>query len=122
MKTDCALRVTVLPGGKMKRDLTSVSGKVCLNDVTVEDEIISFSELEFSPYATIVELLICSASNLSVDGRIEGVDAEEFQFLVDTANDLVLSLEEEQPLQGTLTRTMLEDQVPEDNGTGLYIY
>lgn len=122
MKTDCALYVTVLPGGKMKRDLTSVSGKVCLNDVTVEDEIISFSELEFSPYATIVELLICSASNLSVDGRIEEVNAEEFQFLVDTANDLVLSLEEEQPLQGTLTRTMLEDQVLEDNGTGLYIY
>lgn len=122
MRTDCALYVTILPDGKMKRDLTSVTSKVCLDDVTVEDEIISFSELAFGPYAAVVDLLIYSASNLSVDGHIEEVSVEEFQFLVDTANDLVLSLEEEQPLQGTLTRTMLEDQVPEDNGMGLYIY
>lgn len=122
MKTDCALYVEVLPDRKIERELATINGKVCLESTTVEQEIITFSELEFGPYAAIVDLLAYSASNLSVEGRMEEVDVEEFQFLVDTANDLVTSLESEHPLHGTLTRTSLEDQVPDDDGTGLYIY
>ena len=113
MKKDCALYVEVLPDGKIERELATINGKICLESTTVEQEIITFSELEFGPYAAI---------NLSAERCMEEVDVEEFQFLVDTANDLVTSLESEHPLHGTLTRTSLEDQVPEDNGTGLYIY
>ncbi len=122
MKKDCALYVEVLPDGKIERELAIINGKICLESTTVEQEIITFSELEFGPYAAIVDLLAYSASNLSAEGCMEEVDVEEFQFLVDTANDLVTSLESEHPLHGTLTRTSLENQVPEDNGTGLYIY
>lgn len=122
MKTDCALYVKVLPDGQMERELVTINGKTCLESTTVEQEIINFSELEFGPYAAIVDLLAYSASNLSVEGRVEEVDVEEFQFLLNTANDLVTSLESEHPLHGTLTRTALEDQVPDDDGTGLYIY
>ena len=85
MKTDCALYVKVLPDGQMERELVTINGKTCLESTTVEQEIINFSELEFGPYAAIVDLLAYSASNLSVEGRVEEVDVEEFQFLLNTA-------------------------------------
>ena len=59
MKKDCALYVEVLPDGKIERELAIINGKICLESTTVEQEIITFSELEFGPYAAIVDLLIC---------------------------------------------------------------
>lgn len=56
MKTDCALYVKVLPNGQMERELVTINGKTCLESTTVEQEIINFSELEFGPYAAIVDL------------------------------------------------------------------
>ena len=43
-----------------------------------------------------------------------------FQFMLDTVEDLVSTLEQENPLQGTLLRAQLEDAVPPDDGTATY--
>ena len=62
MKTDCGLYVSVAPDGTLKRDLAAISGKASLANTTVEDEIIAFSELDFGPYAEVVDLIITSAA------------------------------------------------------------
>lgn len=45
-----------------------------------------------------------------------------FQFILDTSTDLVNTLEREAPLYGTLARAAIEDCIPEDDRTGLYVY
>lgn len=122
MKTDCGLYASVTPDGTLKRDLAAIFGKVSLANTTVEDEIITFSELDFGPYAEVVDLIITSAALIPHGGRIEDADMNMFQFILDTAIDLVNTLEQEAPLYGTLTRATIEDCIPEDDGTGLYVY
>lgn len=122
MKTDCGLYVSVTPDGTLKRDLAAISGKVSLTNTTVEDEIIASSELDFGPYAEVVDLIITSSAFIPHEGRIEDTDMNVFQFIQDTTIDLVNTLEWEDPLYGTLTRTTIEDCIPEDDGTGLYVY
>jgi len=124
MKTDCGLYVFVTPDGKLKRDLAAVSGKVSLDATTIEDEIITFSELDFGPYAMVVDLILTSVAFIPHEGHIEDVDMNVFQFILDTTTDLVTTLEQENedPLHGTLTRTMIEDRIPADDGSGLYVY
>lgn len=118
MKTDCGVYVSITPDGKLKRDLAAISGKVSLANTTIEDEIITFSELDFGPYATVVDLIITSTAFISHEGHIENADMNVFQFIMDTTTDLVTTLEqeEEDPLHGTLARTMIEDRIPADAG------
>ena len=54
---DLGLYVSVSPEGKLKRDLAALTGKVPLEDSTVEREIIEFSELDFGPYAQVVDYI-----------------------------------------------------------------
>lgn len=124
MKTDCGLYVSITPDGTLKRDLAAIHGKVSLADTTVEDEIIMFSELDFGLYATVVDLIITSTAFIPHEGHIEDADMNVFQFILDTTTDLVNTLEreDEDPLHGTLVRTMIEDYIPDDDGTGLYVY
>lgn len=122
MKTDCGLYVSITSDGKLKRDLAAISGRVSLANTTVADEIITFSELDFGPYAEVVDLIITSAAFIPHEGRIEDADMNVFQFILDTTTDLVTTLEQEDPLYGTLTRATIEDCIPDDDGTGLYVY
>lgn len=122
MKTDCGLYVSITPDGTLKRDLAAISGKASLADTTVEDEIITFSELDFGPNATVVDLIITSATFIPHEGHIEDADMNVFQFIQDTTIDLINTLEQEAPLNGTLARATIEDCIPEDDGTGLYVY
>lgn len=122
MKTNCGVYVSISPDGTLKRDLAAVLGKIPLEDTTVEDEIITFSELDFGPYAEVVDLIITSAAFIPHQGRLEDADMNVFQFIQDTTIDLVTTMEQDAPLFGTLTRTMIEDCIPEDDGTGLYVY
>lgn len=122
MITDCGLYLTVSSDGKIKRDLTAIYGKVSLDDITVEDEIITFSELNFGPYAAVVDVIIASAKELPVGGHVDTVNMNEFKFMMDTLDDLVVTLEQESPLYGTLTRTTIKDCIPADDGSGLFIY
>lgn len=80
MKTDCGLYVSVTPDGKLKRDLVSITGKVSFQDTTVEDKIITFSELDFEPYATVVDLIITSTAFIPHEGHIEDADMNVFRY------------------------------------------
>ena len=50
------------------------------------------------------------------------VDMDCFDQMKDLTNQLVSVLEEEIPVSGTLLRTMLEDNVPQDDGSAWYVY
>ena len=110
MSSEHGLYVELLPDGKIKRDLVGSSGEASLEDTVVSGEVILFSELNFEPYAVVVDLIRSQARAILVqeDGRSNFVDMTAFQFMLDTVEDLVSTLEQENPLHGTLLRAQLE--------------
>lgn len=117
------LYIAVAADGRIRRNLTTRNGEVKLKASTVNEEIIEFSELNFKPYAEIVDLL----SERFEDIYLEAIDEEHagepyvsvdvFRNAMQIVYDLLDELEKENPLYGTLTRLMLEDAVPPDDGT-----
>lgn len=81
-----------------------------------------FSELNFDPYALVVDLIRDCAVSLVIQGRDHHgeINVGEFQFMMDTVTDLVNTTEEETPLYGTLLRAQIEAQITADNGTAIY--
>lgn len=107
----------------MQRRLLTVNGEVPLPDSTPGAEVIDFSELNFQPYAVIIDQLITCQPYLVKTEKGEHfgeIDNNVYGFMVDMANDLVSTMEKESPLFGTLTRTALEDNIPSDDGTAMY--
>ena len=121
MGNDLGVYIAIQPDVKLKRDLVARSGKIPLEDSTVEQEIIDFSELKFGPYASVVDYIAITANYMIEDYREHAysVDSNVFDFMMDTVNDLLETFEDENPLHGTLTRTAVEDRIPEDDGTEL---
>ena len=110
---DKGIYVSLLPKGKIKRTLTTESGEVELPETTIADEIILFSELDFEHYAQVVELLNTIADAIpSPPKNLTQEEINAYDLLLDTTEDLVPTLEQEDLLCGTLTRTLLEDALP----------
>jgi len=117
------LYIAVAADGRIRRNLTTRNGEVKLKASTVNEEIVEFSELNFKPYAEIVDLL----SERFEDIYLEAIDEENagepyvsvdiFRNAMQIVYDLLDELEKENSLYGTLTRLMLEDAVPPDDGT-----
>ena len=122
MAAEYGLYLSALSDGHIKRDLAGPAGKVSLEDTTIQDELILFSELNFEPYALVVDIVRNCAGSIMVqdEGHYGEVDMKEFQFMVDTVIDLVTTMEKESPLYGTLLRTQIEDQITADDGTAMY--
>ena len=121
MSSEHGVYVELLPGGKIKRDLAGIPGEVPLAETKISAEIFSFSELFFEPYAVVVDLIRSQArAVLRRDDHGGLANMTLFQFMLDTVEDLVSTLEQENPLHGTLLRTQLEDEVPPDDGTAMY--
>ena len=113
MEKKLGLYVSVSGDENLKRTLVSVSGETELEATTLNDEVILFSELNYSCYALIVDRIKLASRFLLTrdkDGT-SAVDLRVFEFIQDTVQDL---------MYGTLTRTLIEDQIPADNGSGLY--
>lgn len=117
MSEDFGLYLSLTADGHIKRDLAGPAGKVSLEDVTIRDELISFSELSFTPHAQVVDMIhtsvvyLCEGSN-SNDGV---VDSNVYNFILKTVTDLANTLMEESPVHGLLLWTAIEDHVTEDD-------
>lgn len=122
MAEDFGLYLSSTKDGHIKRDLAGPAGKVSLDDTTIQDELILFSELNFEPYALVVDLVRNCAGSIMVqdEGHYGEFDMKEFQFMVDTVIDLVTTMGKESPLYGTLLRTQIEDRIMADDGTAMY--
>lgn len=122
MAENFGLYLSLTTDGHIKRDLTGPAGKVSLEDTTIRDELILFSELSFEYYAEVVDMIRTSVVFLCVDSDdryIEGrVNPNVYEFVMETVADLVNTLmgPEESPLHGQLLWTAIED-LPADDGT-----
>ena len=120
MQNDLGLYVTLLPKGKIKRDITCPAGDVSPEETTVQDELILYSELNFEPYACVADIIRTSVSFLCIDNdnrfHENKVNPNVYQFILETVLDLVDTLSEENLLHGLLLRTALED-LPSDDGS-----
>ena len=67
MERALGLYLSISSDGKIKRNLTARNGEAKIKATTVADEIISFSELNFRPYAQVVDAL----RNMFADAHIE---------------------------------------------------
>ena len=127
MERALGLYVSVSSDGKIKRNLTVPRGEVKIKSVTIADEIILFSELNFRPYAQVVDVLRNMFAEAYVEDASEehigehGIDTEAFAAAMQTVYDLLDALEEEDILHGTLTRLMLEDAVPPSDGSACWM-
>ena len=121
MSAEHGVYVELLQDGKIKRDLAGIPGEVPLAETKISDEILLFSELIFEPYAAVVDQIRSQARAILMYDEHGGLaNMTLFQFMLDTVEDLVSTLEQENPLQGTLLRAQLEDAVPPDDGTATY--
>lgn len=127
MQKICGLYVEVNKDRTLKRNLTVKSGEtIKLERTTVNDEIIAFSELNFKYYAELLEHIenMCEDSYVEVtDGDFgeAGIDVDAYAEILKTVHKLIEALEESNPLHGTLLRTLLEDQIPPDDGSAMYL-
>ena len=122
MERKLGLYVMLGDDGNLKRTLVSVSGETELEAATLNDEVILFSELIFDFYAFIVDRIRLAFPYLTTQAS-EGnavVDMRVFEFIQDTVQDLIEEFEIDNALYGTPTRTVIEDQIPADNGSGSY--
>ena len=121
MSAEHGVYVELLQDGTIKRDRAGIPGEVPLAETKISDEILLFSELIFEPYAAVVDQIRSQARAILMYDEHGGLaNMTMFQFMLDTVEDLVSTLEQENPLQGTLLRAQLEDAVPPDDGTATY--
>lgn len=66
MAEDFGLYLSLTKDGYIKRDLTRPAGKVSLENTTIQNELILFSELNFEPYALVVDLVRNCAGSIMV--------------------------------------------------------
>ena len=134
--------VSLLPDGTLKRKLVhlklrgrkledalhdypiegplSVFDKVeeKLPNSTVEQEIIEFSELNFGPYVQVINCITTMSNYILTDFNQRQVfDHDTFENMMETLSDFVYTFECDNPLHGTLTRAVLDDTIPANNGT-----
>ena len=127
MERALGLYVSVSSDGKIKRNLTTKDGEAKLKATTIADEIILLSELNFRPYAQVVDVLREMFFDAYVEETSEKhfgenyVDERVFSKAMQLVYDLLDALEEEDILHGTLTRLMLEDAVPPDDGSAWWM-
>ncbi len=89
-----------------------------LPDSTVEQEIIEFSELNFGPYVQVINYITTMSNYILTDFNKRHVfDQDTFENMMETLSDFVYTFECDNPLQGTLTRAVLDDTIPVNNGT-----
>ena len=109
--------ISLLKKGQIKRQLITVSGELPLEDANIVNEIIEFSELSLEPYAEVVDYLRNLIGNIDFAAPdLSAKDIATLDNFWETVFDLVTTLEEEQPLYGTLTRTLMENMLAGKEG------
>lgn len=124
MEKQLGLYVRLCPDGKIERTLCSRKGEEKLPDTTLGNELIAYSELNFGPYAELLEIVEQLSAEVENDDpdHFGEVDMEKFLQMLQLTEDLVIELEETNPVTGTLMRTLILDFVPKDDGTAWFVY
>lgn len=116
------LYVTLNANGIIEKYLIANGKRIILEPASVQEEIISVSELNFKPYNTLVETLEEISENIFGDGDDFGtVYMERYESFLNTVYYACEELQKENPVYGVLLKTLLDDNVPQDDYTADYV-
>lgn len=124
MRSAYGVYVSLSPKGILERQLVTVNGEIDLPETTPEEEIVLYSELNFEPYAAVVDMLRTTAAFLPAE-EDESASAEEknvYPFFLEIVQNLVETFEGENLFHGTLTRSALEDCLPLNDESSTYTH
>lgn len=118
------LYLTLEEDGYIKRTLISESGAEDLPATRIQDEVILFSELNFKHYTMVVDTLQEMADQIDLEGKDEMTteEKEKFDSFISLVDNLLIELEKEQPTQGLLLRTTIQDSLPINDDSAEYAY
>ena len=121
------LHVFVSPDGRLEKTLDTEKGMISLEPTSIADEIILFSELNYHYYAIVVDKIKEYFDNAYHEETSEEffgqnwVDIEQFDCGMELTNELIHILAEDDPQGSLLTQLLLDDTLPEDDGTAMHL-
>lgn len=118
------LYITIDTYGTINKKLVTGKGTLDLPATSIEDEIIYFTEISYKEYVErISEIEELSFAIESDDADNFGqVDMKLFYELLQLVNETIWDIEEMNLLLGTLTRTLIEDNKIDDDGSAMYVF
>ena len=122
MEQTPGLYLTLMDDGAIRKHLITATGAVIEEESTIMNELILYSEIDYTPYADLMEHLDSWNFHLQINGEeiFEDVNMFEFHRFATLADETLALLEESRPLSGTLMRLQLDQHVPCDDGSAMY--
>ena len=122
MEQTPGLYLTLMNDGAIRKHLITATGAVIEEESTIMRELILYSEIDYTPYADLMEHLDSWNFHLQINGEeiFEDVNMFEFHRFATLADETLALLEESRPLSGTLMRLQLDQRVPCDDGSAMY--
>ena len=118
------LYIIVGTDGTINKKLVTGKGAIDLPATNIEDEIIYFTEISYKEYVeriSEIEELSFAIENDDAD-NFGQVDMKLFYKLLQMVNEIIWDMEEMNLLLGTLTRTLIEDNKIDDDGSAMYVF
>ena len=124
LKKNTGLYISYNNKGQIRKTIVTAKGETHTKTSTISDELISFLNMSLAPFAQVIEYLSGISETVEIDDpdHFGEVDVIAFQQLINATIQVIEVFEEEDVFHGTLLRTMMEDAVPPDDGTAMYIY
>ena len=124
MKRNTGLYISYNNKGQVRKTLVTSKGETHIENSTIAKELLSFLNMSLAPFTEVAEYLNVISANVEIDDpdHFGEVDLVAFQELLKTTVQVIEVFEEENIFHGTLLRTLMEDAVPPDDGSAMYIY
>ena len=124
LKRNTGLYISYNNKGQIRKTIVTAKRETYTENSTIAKELLSFLNMSLAPFTEVVEYLNELSANVEIDDpeHFGEVDLVAFQELLNTTVQVIEVFEEEDIFHGTLLRTMMEDAVPPDDGSAMYIY
>ena len=124
LKRNTGLYISYNNKGQIRKTIVTATGETYTENSTIAKELLSFLNMSLAPFTEVAEYLNVISANVEIDDpdHFGEVDLVAFQELLKTTVQVIEVFEEENIFHGTLLRTLMEDAVPPDDGSAMYIY
>ena len=124
LKRNTGLYISYNNKGQIRKTIVTAKRETYTENSTIAKELLSFLNMSLAPFTEVVEYLNELSANVEIDDpdHFGEVDVVAFQQLINATIQVIEIFEEEDVFHGTLLRTLMEDAVPPDDGTAMYIY
>lgn len=117
------LYITIDTDGTINKKLVTGKGTIDLPATSIKDEIIYFTEISYKEYVERISEIEELSFAIEIDDadNFGQVDMKLFYKLLQMVNEIIWDMEETNLLLGTLTRTLIEDNKIDDDGSAMYV-